>query len=243
MIQLKSHDHQIADNSQTSHRVPQDASMRQHLWDSVQHHIKANQLFPPISLEGLCRHADLFIGQNPKFKSYRDYITVILGNAVWMDTVASIPPERRILLLPQCMRDKSTCHAEMDEFGLLCMECGGCVTGEIQSFAEDMGTVVLVAEGTTVVTKLLERGEVDAVIGVSCLSALERSYSYMAAGAIPGIAIPLIQDGCDRTQIDVESVKSFLSMHIKNRWVGRTDLDTLKTNVQDWFYSFEFRSL
>lgn len=220
---------------QTHYPVPQEEAVRNQIWESVKDHVKRHNLIPPISLEGLRKHADALIQTKSNYRQYRDYVTVLMGNGVWMDIVASIPPDRRILLLPQCMRDRSNCPAEMDEFGLLCMECGGCATGELQSFAEDLGTVVLVAEGTTVVTKLLEQGQIDAVIGVSCLSALERSFPYMAAAAIPGIAIPLIQEGCDQTQIDMTTVKSFLSLKGQTKWAGRTDLDDLKTKVQSWF--------
>ena len=42
--------------------------------------------------------------------------------------------------------------------------------------------------------------------GVSCLSVLERAFPYMEAAAIPGIAIPLLQDDCKDTAVDVEWV-------------------------------------
>ena len=47
----------------------------------------------------------------------------------------------------------------MDEFGLLCEQCGNCQIGTFQEAAESLGYVVLIAEGTTVVTKLLESGK------------------------------------------------------------------------------------
>jgi geranylgeranyl pyrophosphate synthase len=51
----------------------------------------------------------------------------------------------------------------MDEFGLLCEACGRCSIGELQSLAE----------GSTVASKRLDGGKVDAVVGVICLNALD----------------------------------------------------------------------
>ena len=46
-------------------------------------------------------------------------------------------------------------------------------------------------------------GELDAVIGVSCLPALEKSFSRLAAESLPALAIPLLRDGCDDTDVDL----------------------------------------
>jgi geranylgeranyl diphosphate synthase, type II len=46
---------------------------------------------------------------------------------------------------------------------------------------------------------LIQTGKIDAIVGVSCLSVLEQAFPYMEAAAIPGIAIPLLQDDCKDT--------------------------------------------
>ena len=113
--------------------------------------------------------------------NYRDFATLIINNELWRNTIAAVPYERRIFLLPQCLRDSKDCPAQMDQMGLLCRQCGRCVIGMLHEKAEKLGYVVLVAEGTTVVTQLLEQGKVAAVVGVSCLSVLEKAFPYMAA--------------------------------------------------------------
>jgi geranylgeranyl pyrophosphate synthase len=123
----------------------------------------------------------------------------------------------------------------MDEFGLLCEQCGQCPTGDFQEEAEKLGYVVLIAEGTTVVTKLLETGQVEAIIGVSCLSSLERSFPYMAAAAIPGIAIPLYRDGCNNTRADLDWIQDSIRLASNKKWDGRIDLDQLRSHVSSWF--------
>ena len=51
---------------------------------------------------------------------------------------------------------------------------------------------------------LIEVGRIEAVVGASCLSVLERVFPYMEAGAVPGIAIPLLRDGCANTSVDLD---------------------------------------
>lgn len=215
--------------------IPAEKSQRDDILSSVKQYTQTKSLIPPLSLEELFEHADRIIVTNGADPRFRDWITVLLGNAVWENTMSAVPYERRVLLLPQCLRDKTECPAQIDEFGLLCGECGRCPTGALQSEAEALGYTVLIAEGTTVVTKLLETGKIDAVIGVSCLSALERSFPYTVAAAIPGIAIPLTQNGCDRTQVDLDWLKQSIHSKSDASWNGTLNLDTLKSQVSSWF--------
>ena len=131
----------------------------------------------------------------------------------------------------------------MDEVGLLCQGCGRCAIGDFQETAEALGYVVLVAEGTTVVTRLLEQGRVDAVIGVSCLHVLERAFPHAAAHAIPSIAIPLYRDGCDATGFDQEWLREALELRATARWAGRVDIDQLRQEVESWFQLDKLREL
>jgi geranylgeranyl diphosphate synthase, type II len=119
--------------------------------------------------------------------------------------------------------------------GVLCEQCGRCPIGDLQAEAESLGYVVLVAEGTSVVTRLIESGKVDAVIGVSCLSVLERAFPHLAAEAVPGLAIPLLMDGCLQTTLDPAWVLDALRLRSGDSWLGREDLDRLRETVGGWF--------
>jgi len=90
--------------------------------------------------------------------------------------------------MPKCLRVESRCPAPFDEFGLLCKQCGLCTIQELQEEAERLGYAVLVAEGSAIVMSLIQTGKIDAMVGVSCISVLERAFPYMEAAAIPGIA-------------------------------------------------------
>jgi geranylgeranyl diphosphate synthase type II len=211
--------------------VPAELVQRSEVQQTVAAYAAAQKLVPPLSMEELRDHASRLTPQN----GLLDYTMVLLNNEVWRDTVASIPYDRRLLLLPQCLRDFKNCPAEMDEFGLLCEECGRCRIGELQSLAEELGYVVLVAEGSTVVSKLLEGGKVDAVVGVSCLNALEKSFPHMADGAIPGLAIPLTIDGCVDTKMDLCHVRSAIQLKSSKPWKNTLDTERLREIVDGWF--------
>lgn len=211
--------------------IPAERVKRDELQHAVAAYAAEHKLVPPLSLEELRDHASTMASHT----SLTDYIMVLLNNEVWQETVASIPYNRRLLLLPQCLRNFKECPAMLDEFGLLCEECGRCNIGELQSTAEDLGYVVLVAEGSTVVSKLLAGGKVDAVVGVSCLNALEKSFPHMADGAIPGLAIPLTLDGCVNTTTDIDHVREAILLKSSNPWKNQVDTHAVQQIVNEWF--------
>lgn len=219
----------------TNQSIPQTSDERESLRSAVADYALTHRLVPPLSMEELRDHA-MLLAPHPDLV---DYSMVLLNNVVWKDTVASIPYERRLLLLPQCLRDSRNCPAAIDEFGLLCEECGRCAIGKLQAAAEELGYVVLVAEGSTVVSKLLEGGKVDAVIGVSCLHALEKSFPHMADGAIPGLAIPLNEGGCIDTTTDVEQVRQAIRLKSDTPWINRVDTARIRPIVEGWFDSID----
>ena len=225
--------------SPTEYGVPSGLAQRDLLRREVEQYAVEHRLVPPLSMEELRDHA-LRLASNA---GVVDYIMVLLNNAVWRDTVASIPYERRLLLLPQCLRDFKDCPASIDEFGLLCEECGRCSIGELQALAEDLGYVVLVAEGSTVVSRLLEGGKVDAVIGVSCLNALEKSFPHMADGAIPGLAIPLNDNGCIGTKTDDDHVRSAIRLRSSTPWVNQVDTARIRDVVEGWFEAIDIERM
>ena len=221
----------VVEKTKPEFGVPGERAKRDELQQAVVAYAAANKLVPPLSMEELRDHASRI---SPG-ASLVDYTMVLLNNEVWRETVASIPYSRRLLLLPQCLRDFKDCPATLDEFGLLCEECGRCNIGELQSLAEDLGYVVLVAEGSTVVSKLLVGGKVDAVVGVSCLNALEKSFPHMADGAIPGLAIPLTIGGCINTETDFGHVREAIHLKASIPWKNQVDTKEVRRRVEGWF--------
>lgn len=214
--------------------IPPLPEQRQALRRAAADLVGRERLTPPIGLDGLKLGAARCIEAAGLDEAYLKYATVILSNETWREAVAAVPYERRLLLLPQCLRDPSTCPAQVDEYGLTCTRCGGCLTGNFLREAEQLGYTTLVAEGSALVMSLIEGGGIDAVVGVSCLEALEEVFPYMELAAMPGIAIPLLCDGCRQTTVQTEDLWDALYLG-RDAQAGRLDLDSLRAEVDAWF--------
>ena len=216
--------------------IPQTLDEREWLRTIVLRYVEEHRetLVPPLVLDELKNHADSVVTLAGVDPVYRDYVGVLINNEVWTDTLATVPFERRLLLLPKCLRVEDKCPAPFDEFGLLCKQCGLCTIQDLQEEAERLGYAVLVAEGSALVMALIQSGKIDAIVGVSCLSVLERAFPYMEAAAVPGVAIPLLQDDCKDTGVDIDWVWNVVHLTSDDR-TRRMDLDALRREVEGWF--------
>ena len=191
---------------------------------------------PPFPLRNLLDMTDVLaerIGVEDPREIKR--LTILIHNEAWCETVAGIPFSRRLLLLPQCLRSRDACPAGRDEFGLLCDACGRCVLGDLQSEASALGYAVLIAEGAEAAAGMLREGHLDAVIGVSCLPALEKTFLRIADEALPALAVPLLRDGCDATDVDVTTLLGHIRL-IRNAEVSpRLSVSDVRASVQAWF--------
>jgi geranylgeranyl pyrophosphate synthase len=214
--------------------IPQTPLERTRILEHCRAYAAEHKPVPPLPPEDLLVHADRVIkelGCNP---IYRDYIGVLLNNELWREQLARVPFERRLLLLPKCLRIESKCPAPFDEFGLLCKQCGLCSIQDLQNEAERLGYAVLVAEGSAIVMSLIQTGKIEAIVGVSCLSVLERAFPYMEAAAIPGVAIPLLQDDCIDTTVDLDWVWDYIHLTSDDQ-TRRLDLSQSRDEVDFWF--------
>jgi geranylgeranyl diphosphate synthase type II len=216
------------------HNIPQTPFERTRILHAVRDYVAAHKPVPPVPVADLKVHADRVIAQLRLDPVYRDYVGVLLNNEMWREPLASVPFERRLLLLPKCMRVESKCPAPFDEFGLLCKQCGLCTIQDLTAEAERLGYAVLVAEGSAVVMSIIQTGKIDAIVGVSCLSVLEQAFPYMEAAAIPGVAIPLLQDDCIDTTVDLDWVWEYIHLSAQDQ-TRRLDLGALRDEVDFWF--------
>jgi geranylgeranyl pyrophosphate synthase len=214
--------------------IPDDRRVRALLMKAAADHVKSTGAVPPLTMQELRERTVALLQETKVDARYADYAAVLLSNAAWRDTLAKIPYDRRLLLLPKCLRVEDKCPAPFDEFGLLCKECGLCSIQDLTVEAERLGYAVLVAEGSAIVRQMIETGKVEAVVGVSCLNVLEKSFPHMEAAAIPGIAIPLLQDDCVNTTVDLDWVWDVIHLTSADK-TYRLDLDGLKKDVQSWF--------
>lgn len=145
-------------------------------------------------------------------EAYLGWTMVVFATEFWRDQVAGIPPERRLFLLPHCLKHAEGCPADYDEFGLECKECGACSIADFRTVADDMGYKVLVAEGSPVVLKIIVSGYVDAIVGVACLNVLEKAIDKILLAGIPCMAVPLLSSDCRNTSVDEDWVSEMVAL-------------------------------
>jgi hypothetical protein len=93
---------------------------------------------------------------------------------------------------------------------------------------------VLVAEGSAIVMSLIQTGKIEAIVGISCLPVLERTFPYIEAAAIPAVAVPLLQDDCIDTTVDVDWVWDYIHLTSDDK-TRRLNLNALHDEVKTWF--------
>lgn len=214
--------------------IPQTKPERDAVLGRVREYVEQVNPVPPMPLDELEVHARKILAGMGLPDLYLHYVAVTLNNEMWRETMATIPYQRRLLLMPKCLRVEDKCPAPFDEFGLLCKQCGLCTIQDFQNEAERLGYAVLVAEGSAVVMSLIQTGKIEAIVGISCLPVLERTFPYVEAAAIPSIAVPLLQDDCINTTVDIDWVWEYIHLSAEDE-TRRLNLNALHEDVCEWF--------
>ena len=216
-------------------QVPEKALVRNRLRKAARELVAERGILPPASFEFIQQMADEIIALTGTDAAFREFAMVVSGNEIWRSVVAATPYNRRLLLLPQCLKNNSSCHAEIDELGLICAGCQSCQIDSILQKAETLGYASLVAEGTTVAISLVQGGTVDAVIGVTCMSVLQKSFETVARAAVPVIGIPLLFEGCAETDVDNRWLDDELTNFKENKELQPISVSGLKEKVNAFF--------
>jgi geranylgeranyl pyrophosphate synthase len=191
--------------------IPEARTVRERIRDrSIEIAAGLDKSRPPgrQDLEAVARRAlaDLQLPEN-----YVGWTMVALASAFWRDQVAAVPHDRRLLLLPRCLRDADTCPAPCDATGLRCQDCGACSLTDLRGAALAKGYRVMIAEGSPAVMKIILGGQVDALVGVACLDALEKTLDKILLAGIPCMAVPLLSNGCRNTSADTDWVAAMIA--------------------------------
>lgn len=204
--------------------------------------IRDKALCPPTSLKRLEELAREFVGEHSDYAGSVQWLMVEINNQLWVDKIATIPYERRLLMLPKCLSKHGECEGEYDEYGLLCHRCGRCHIPSLQDKAEELGVLSIVAEGFTQVIELIENNVVDAVIGVSCLDSLEKAFPLLVGHAVPGLAIALNDSGCMNTHVDEDYVMELMSV-ISPDITSLLDHEAIRQQTNVWFQREELECI
>jgi len=145
-------------------------------------------------------------------EGFLGWTMVTLATSFWREQVAGVPYERRLFLLPHCLKHAEGCPAEYDDYGLDCRRCGACSIADFRTRAEDLGYKVLVAEGSPIVLKIIVGGYIDAICGVACLNVLEKAIDKILLAGIPCMAVPLLSSDCRNTSVDEDWVMEMINL-------------------------------
>ena len=219
-------------------KVPTDVKLRSKLRKEARLIVAAKEILPPADFNLLQDVAHELLQNLGVDDTYLDFTIVLCGNEIWRQVIAATPFDRRLLLLPQCLKNSESCQGEMDTLGLICAGCKGCQIDRVLNAAEALGYTTLVAEGTTVAVGLVEEGAIDAVIGVSCMSVLQRSFEPVSRAAVPVMGLPLLYDGCENTNVDYGWLFEELHLLKQNSDLEPLSVSLLKDQVQDYFTEF-----
>jgi len=126
-------------------------------------------------------------------------------------SVAGVPFERRVLLLPHCLRPSQDCPGKMTKKGLDCTGCTlvDCAIYQLRAIAAEAGySGVCVAPGGRLAVRFLSEHQPSGVVAVACDKELEEGLEAIAemewANGEPAVAtVPLSQDGCVDTEVDI----------------------------------------
>ena len=214
--------------------IPQTKPERDRLLDAIRRDLLEQPAVPPLAMEPLRERARAALTAADLPETYLDYAAVLVNNESWRDALAQVPFERRLLLMPKCLREENRCPAPFDKFGLLCKQCGLCSIQDFQAEAERLGYAVLVAEGSALVMAMIQTGQIEAIVGISCLPVLEKTFPFVEAAAIPAVAVPLLQDDCIDTTVDIDWVWDYIHLEAADS-SRRLDLGSLQARVAGWF--------
>jgi geranylgeranyl diphosphate synthase type II len=188
----------------TSHlkEVPETLELREQIKKEAELFAESFDKSKPFLKNELEQYGRQLLKQMDFPEKYLGFSMVLIGNFFWKRQFLAVPFERRLLLLPHCLKHAEGCPAEYDELGLDCETCGACSIADYKVRAEQLGYKVLVAEGSPIVLKIILAGYVDGILGVACLNVLEKAIDKVLIAGVPSYAIPLHSGDCKNTSLD-----------------------------------------
>lgn len=124
-----------------------------------------------------------------------------------IEKFSKIENKKRIVFVPQCLRNSKKCKAK-EEGGLyICANCGACKISSIVKAAKELGYQgVYILKGGSILPRILKQKKFQGALGIACpfegLAGLKKSLELN----IYSVCVPLSKDGCIDTDISLEKV-------------------------------------
>jgi geranylgeranyl diphosphate synthase, type II len=182
--------------------VPETLELREKVKAAAEEYARSLDRSRAFTHNELEHHGRALLDQMGLPEKFLGFSMVMVGNFFWKQQFLAIPFNRRMLLLPHCLKHAEGCPAEYTQFGLDCERCGACSIADYKVKAEELGYKVLVAEGSPVVLKIIVSGYIDGILGVACLNVLEKAIDKVLIAGVPSYAVPLHSGDCLNTTLD-----------------------------------------
>jgi len=130
-----------------------------------------------------------------------DDVGVRLRNYVNRPKFLQVPPDRRFIFMPQCVRS-TECPAKLTPEGISCVNCGRCGVGEAKRIAEAQGYKFFIVPGSSFIKRIIKKYRPEAIVGVGCQMEIKEGLDLCHSHDVPAQGVLLSKAGCVSTTLD-----------------------------------------
>ncbi len=170
-------------------------------------------LFPRFTLFVLnlfYQPAKLFLGYFHINPIIVDEIGIALMNSIYKDTYGKTQMSKRLLFLPQCLRNLECPAKTSPRDGIICKGCGRCEIANIKKMCDERGINICISPGSEFVKRAIRDKKPRAVIGIACQHDLYEGMRSVTSKGIPAVGVVLSKTGCVMTEVNWEDVREML---------------------------------
>ena len=140
-----------------------------------------------------------------------------LYNRLQREKFRAVPPGKRMIFLPHCLRKPKGCRADNTADGLVCKHCSpDCSVNILSTYAVSKGYRAFIVPGGEMLFNIVEREKPGAIIGVACHHEMGQAADRITGGessiSFAYQGVPLSKSGCVDTKVDENSVKSIIDL-------------------------------
>jgi len=138
------------------------------------------------------------------------------------EQLSTVPPDERVLLLPHCLRPSSTCPGRPSKEGFQCPEdCQEeCAIRRLKAEAQRLGYKgICIAPGGALALKFIRQHAPRAVVAIACHKELQEGVEGIDDLDDPApqvVTLPLLEDGCVDTEVDLEAALELLRRGVQD---------------------------
>lgn len=128
-------------------------------------------------------------------------------NNKYLKKFLSVSAGKKLIFVPQCLRNIKKCRAKESGSFYICVVCGACKIASIMKAASDNGYMaVRILKGGSTVKKLVKDLKPEAILGVACYFEGTQGIRECERRRIPVFFYPLSKDGCENTDLKLPAL-------------------------------------